>query len=62
MRMFAAVRFWHKTDIPMLSADGRFCGVKWTLEIRPDISAFDPKRTLAWSRKGRFFDRPISGQ
>ena len=41
------VRFWHKADIPRLSSDVRFWGVKRTLPRRPPMSAFDPKRTFA---------------
>jgi hypothetical protein len=33
-------------------------GVKRTSHFLDRMSAFDPKRTLASSRKGRFLDRP----
>jgi ABC-type uncharacterized transport system substrate-binding protein len=30
--------------------------------LQRGMSAVDPKRTLAWPRKARFLDRPMSGQ
>ena len=39
------VRFWRLADMPTSGADVRFWGVKRTLQMRPVMSAFDPKRT-----------------